>query len=75
MMTKQDIKAVVYGGGALDVDGVSICNLENIMKNCIIKRSSKYQVWSDRHRCYNLYANLDEAVDKFSLLVKDKVHG
>jgi len=65
MMTKQDVKAVIYGGGSLDVDGVSICNLDNVMKNAVIRRSNKYQVWSDKHRCYNLYANLDEAVDKF----------
>ena len=70
MMTKQDIKAVIYGGGSLDVDGVSICNLDNIMKNAIIRRSAKYQVWSDKHRCYQLYANLDEAVDKFVSLTK-----
>lgn len=74
-MTKQDVKAVVYGGGSLELDGVSICNLDNVMKNAIIKRSAKYQVWSDKHRCYALFANLDEAVDKFSALVKDKIHG
>ena len=50
------------------VDGVSICNLDNVMKNAVIRRSNKYQVWSDKHRCYNLYANLDEAVDKFMSL-------
>lgn len=75
MLTKQDIKAVIYGGGSLDVDGVSICNLENVMKNAIIKRKAKYQVWSDRHRCHNLYANIDEAVDKFVSLTKGKVNG
>ena len=75
MMTKQDIKAVVYGGGSLELDGVSICNLDNVMKNAVIKRSTKYQVWSDKHRCYALFANLDEAVNKFSALVKDKIHG
>lgn len=72
-MTKADIKAVIYGGGSLDVDGVSICNLENVMKNSVIKRSSKYQVWSDKYRCYNLYANIDEAVEKFASLTKGKV--
>lgn len=72
-MTKQDVKAVIYGGGSLDVDGVSICNLDNVMKNAIIKRSAKYQVWSDRHRCYKLYANIDEAVDKFLSLTGKKV--
>lgn len=75
MMTKQDIKAVIYGGGSLDLDGVSICNLDDVMKNSMVKRSHKYQVWSDKHRCYDMFANLDEAVDKFSSLVKDKVYG
>lgn len=69
-MTKQDVKAVIYGGGSLEVDGVSICNLDNVMKHAIIKRSNKYQVWSDKHRCYKLYANLDEAVDQFILLTQ-----
>lgn len=69
-MTKQDVKAVIYGGGSLEVDGVSICNLDNVMKHAIVKRSNKYQVWSDKHRCYKLYANLDEAVDQFILLTQ-----
>ena len=75
MMTKQDVKAVIFGGGSLDLDGVSICNLDNVMKNAIIKRNAKYQVWSDRHRCYSLYANIDEAVEKFASLLKDKIYG
>ena len=74
-MTKQDVKAVIYGGGSLDVDGVSICNLENHMKNSVIKRNAKYQVWSDKHRCYQIYANIDEAVEKFAALTKDKIYG
>jgi hypothetical protein len=69
-MTKADIKAVIYGGGSLDVDGVSICNLENVMKSSIIRRPAKYQVWSDKQRCYKLYSNIDEAVEKFASLLK-----
>lgn len=70
--TKQDIKAVIFAGCAIEFEGVSICNLESFLKNSVIKRSSKYQVWSDRHRCYNLYQNIDEAVDKFFSLTGNK---
>jgi len=73
--TKQDIKTVVFSGCALELDGVSICNIENYLKNAVVKRSAKYQVWSDRHRCYKLYHHIDEAVDKFLSLTKDKVYG
>jgi hypothetical protein len=73
--TKQDIKAVVFSGCSLECDGVSICNLDHAMKNSVIKRKNKYQVWSDKHRCYNLYQNIDEAVEKFASLTKDKIHG
>lgn len=73
--TKQDIKTAVFSGYALELDGVSICNIENYLKNAVVKRNAKYQVWSDRHRCYNLYHNIDEAVDKFLSLTKDKVYG
>lgn len=75
MTTKQDIKSVVYAGGAVDLDGVSICNLDAVLKNGVVKRSAKYQVWSDRHRVYDLFPNIDEAVNKFASLVKDKIHG
>ena len=63
--TKQDIKTVVFSGCALELDGVSICNIENYLKNAVVKRSAKYQVWSDRHRCYELYHTIDAAIDKF----------
>ena len=40
--TKQDIKTIVFSGYALEFDGVSICNIENYLKNAVIKRSAKY---------------------------------
>jgi hypothetical protein len=73
--TKQDIKTVIFSGCSIDLDGVSICNIENHIKNSIIKRKDKYQVWSDRHKCYMLYQNIDDAVDKFFALNKGKLDG
>jgi hypothetical protein len=40
-ITKQDIKAVVFAGCAVDCGGVSICNIENHLKNKLISRASK----------------------------------
>lgn len=73
--TKQDIKTVIFSGCYLELDGVSICNLENYIKNGVVKRKSKYQVWSDRHQCYDLYQNIDDAVNKFFELSKGKLDG
>tara|TARA_B100001113_G_scaffold131444_1_gene107493 strand:+ start:1869 stop:2105 length:237 start_codon:yes stop_codon:yes gene_type:complete len=73
--TKQDIKAVIFAGCSLELNGVSICNLDHYMKNAMIKRKGKYQVWSDKHHCYELYHNIDEAVDKFFKLTEEKSHG
>lgn len=72
--TKQDIKTVIFSGCYIELDGVSICNIENYMKNSVIKkRNNKYQVWSDKHHCYDLYQNIDDAVNKFFELSKGKI--
>ena len=73
--TKQDIKSVIFAGCAIEYSGVSICNIEHYMKNAMIKRGGKYQVWSDKHQCYELYHNVDDAVDKFLKLTQGKTHG
>lgn len=73
--TKQDIKTVVFAGCSLELDGVSICNLENFLKNAIVNRSGKYQVWSDKHHCYDMFYNIDDAVNKFFDLTKGKLNG
>lgn len=73
--TKQDIKTVIFSGCYVELDGVSICNIESFIKNNLIKRNNKYQVWSDRHGCYDLYHNIDDAVNKFFELSKGKLDG
>ena len=62
---KQEFKFVVFSGCSIDSNGMSICNLENYIKNPIGVPKAKYQVWSDRHRCYELFYTVDEAIDKF----------
>ena len=59
----EDYKNIIYSGCAIESNGVSICNLNDYI--CGFDRSARYQVWSDRHRVYELYHNLDEAVEKF----------
>ena len=62
---KQEFKFVVFSGCSIDSNGTSICNLENYIKNPIGVPKAKYQVWSDRHRCYELFYTIDDAIDKF----------
>lgn len=64
-VTKQEYKSVVFSGCSIDSNGISICNLENYIKNPMGVPKAKYQVWSDRHRCYELYHTIDAAIDKF----------
>ena len=73
--TKQDIKSVIFSGCYLELDGISICNLDNYHKNAMIKRKAKYQVWSDKHSCYDMYHHIDDAVDKFFKLAGGKLNG
>lgn len=73
--TKQDIKTVIFSGCYIELDGVSVCNLENFTRNTLIRRNNKYQVWSDKHSCYDLYHNIDDAVNKFFELLKGQLDG
>ena len=63
--TKQEYKSVVFAGCSIDSNGVSVCNLENYIKNPLGVPKAKYQVWSDRHRCYELFYTVEDAIDKF----------
>jgi len=69
-INKQDIKSVIFSGCAVEKAGVSICNITNYIAFKLGSKSGSYQVWSDRHRVYDLYKNLDDAVDKFLELAK-----
>ena len=61
--SKEDYKNILYSGCYIESNGVSICNLNDYIQG--FNRSEQYQVWSDKHRVYELYQNLDEAMDKF----------
>lgn len=71
---KQEYKSVVFSGCSIDSNGVSVCNLENYIKNPIGVPKAKYQVWSDRHRCYDLFYTLEDAIDKFVELKNRKLY-
>ena len=61
--TKEEYKSVIFSGCSIDYMDVSICNLANHHRRIV--RSNEYQVWSDRHKEYHLFKNIDDAVDKF----------
>ncbi len=63
--TKQEYRSVVYSGCYIESKGVSLCNLEDFLKNKIGVPRAKYQVVSDRDRFHALFHTLDEAIDKF----------
>lgn len=67
---KQDIKSVIFSGCSVEKAGVSICNITNHIAFRLGSKSGSYQVWSDRHRVYDLFRNLDDAVNKFLELAK-----
>jgi len=67
---KQNIKSVIFSGCSVEKAGVSICNLTNHIAFRLGNRSGSYQVWSDRHRIYDLFRNLDDAVNRFMELAK-----
>ena len=67
---KQDIKSVIFSGCSVEKAGVSICNLTNYVAFRLGNKNGSYQVWSDRHRVYDLFKNLDDAVNKFVELAK-----
>ena len=60
---REEYKNIIYSGRYIESNGVSICNLNDYIQG--FNRSEQYQVWSDKHRVYELYQNLDEAMDKF----------
>jgi hypothetical protein len=62
---KEEIMAVVYQGHmVVSNNNTSLCNLADHMMGNFIPRK-KYQVWSDRHKVYDLYQDLGEATDAF----------
>ena len=67
---KQDIKSVIFSGCSVEKAGVSICNITNHIAFRLGKKHGSYQVWSDRHRVYDLFRNIDDAVNKFLELAK-----
>ena len=68
---KGDYKSVIFSGCAIDSNGVSVCNLSDYNNGSIGNGSSRYQVWSDKHKCYDIFYNIDDAVNKF-LELKNK---
>ena len=69
-IAKQDVKSVIFSGYSVEKAGVSICNITNHIAFRLGRKNGTYQVWSDRHQVYDLYKNIDDAVDKFLELVK-----
>lgn len=67
--TKADYKAVIFSGCGIDNKGVSLCNLANYHPRLF--RANEYQVWSPKHEVFELYKNIDEAVDRFVELVEN----
>ena len=67
---KEDYKNIIYSGCYVESNGVSVCNLNDYING--FNRDARYQVWSDKHRVYELYQNLDEAVEKFLELKKTR---
>lgn len=61
---KEDYKSVIFAGCAIESNGVSVCNLNDFSKG-LTRHSSRYQIWSDKHKCYDIYYNIDDAVNKF----------
>ena len=66
--TAEDYKSVIFSGCAVEYMDISICNLRTYLSRSGIDRDLGYQVWSDKHSCYSIYKNVDEAVEKFITL-------
>ena len=62
--TKEDYKSVIFSGCSIESNGISICNLNNNVGRTVV-RGARYQVWSDKHLIYDIYYNIDDAVNKF----------
>ncbi len=67
-MSREDYKSVLFDGGAIEVNGVSICDLSKVPHWQSIMPSAKWQVWSDKHSFNSLYHTVDEALGKFEEL-------
>ena len=65
MNNNEMYKAVLFDGCSVEANGVSLCNLENVMNTSVGIPKAKYQVWSDRKRFHELYYTIDDAVAKF----------
>ena len=62
----EDYKAEIFDGCSIDHKGASVCNLQDVMPQTGLTRSSpRYQVWSDKDSVYEIYHNIDDAVNKF----------
>ena len=69
-MTEAEVyKSIIFDGSIIENNGVSLCNLEDVMHQFAPR--AKYQVWCESLRVYDLYYNIDEAVSKF-LELKNK---
>lgn len=58
-----EYKSVIFSGCSIECNKVHICNLKNYNKRLVA--TNEYQVWSDKHKQYKIYKNIDDAVNKF----------
>lgn len=61
--TAEDYKSVIFSGCSIEYNKIHICNLRNYNKRIVA--DNEYQVWSDKHKEYKIYKNIDDAVNKF----------
>lgn len=66
----EEYKSIIFSGGAVDQDGVSICNLKNHVARIGANGANEYQVWCDRQNYHAIFKNIDEAVKKFVELIQ-----
>ena len=67
MGMRQDYKAVVFAGCAVEYKNISLCDLRQVLNHYRGYTSGVYQVHSDNSRCKfsKIFKDIDEAVDKF----------
>ena len=67
MGMRQDYKAVVFSGCAIEYKNISLCDLRQVLSQYGRYTTGVYQVHSDNSRCRfsKIFQDLDEAVDKF----------
>ena len=70
--TSDHYKSIIFSGCAIEYKGISVCNLQDVLPHGLMTRRPRYEVWSDRHKIYNLYHHVDDAVNKF-LELKAKI--